>query len=49
MQWVMHMDSHDDEHDHGELDDGHFPTIEGLDEPLQLRPMNSEPSSSPLE
>ncbi len=49
MQWVMHMDSHDDELDHGELDDGHFPTIEGLDEPLQLRPMNSEPSSSPLE
>lgn len=47
MQYTMHIDGHDGHP--REVEDGHFPTIEKSDEPLQLRPMNSEMTGSPLE
>jgi hypothetical protein len=46
-EYVLHTKGHQDP-TMQPIDDGHFPTIEPLDEPLGLRPTQSQPTAIPL-
>lgn len=45
--YVMHTKDHQDP-EMQPIDDGHFPTIEDMDEPLPLRPRNVTPTAIPV-
>ncbi len=47
MEYVVHTEDHKAQ-DHGEIEDGHFPTLNDMDDPLPIRIRNPEPVAMPL-